>query len=152
MTDSKQKCIMIDIDGVMTAIEIKRSKPVPPSLYQKFYDRIPKDKVNEWAIELIKAMMAQGYVVIFCTGRHERVRKDTEDWILKKCELSPKDYILLMRAENDGRKDFRVKRDIYRRQIKSKYNVLFILEDRKSVVKMWRNLKLVVLQNTWGLY
>ena len=53
---------------------------------------------------------------------------------------------LLMRKDNDDRKDSIVKKEIYDNEILGKYNVLFVLDDRDQVVKLWRSLGLVCLQ------
>ncbi len=51
-----------------------------------------------------------------------------------------------MRQEGDTRKDVLVKQEIYEREIKGRYNVLFVLDDRQQVVDGWRALGLTVFQ------
>jgi hypothetical protein len=53
---------------------------------------------------------------------------------------------LHMRAHGDNRPDHVVKRELYRRRIKSRYKVTAVLDDRMKVVRMWRGLGLTVLQ------
>jgi hypothetical protein len=55
-----------------------------------------------------------------------------------------------MRKEGDHREDSVIKKEIYLKDILPKNEVLFIVEDRLSVVKMWRSLGLVCLQCDWG--
>lgn len=148
----KKSAIIMDIDGVLTYLVKVSSKQVSPTEYEQFYVRIPRDKPNLWAKELGNAMRDNGYQIILLTGRHQRTRKATEDWILDKMEWSSKDYILYMRPDENNQLDYKVKRDLYKKFIKPKYNILFVVEDRKSVVKMWRKNKLVVLQNSDGNY
>jgi hypothetical protein len=45
-----------------------------------------------------------------------------------------------------------VKREIYRNLIEPKHNVWFVLDDRNSVVKMWREIGLTCLQVEEGNY
>ena len=51
-----------------------------------------------------------------------------------------------MRKNGDFRKDFIIKKEIYEKFIKPKYEVLFVLEDRDQAVKMWREEGLTCLQ------
>lgn len=49
-----------------------------------------------------------------------------------------------MRTNNDNRSDEIVKRELYEKNIKNKYNVRFVVDDRPKVVRMWRSLSLFV--------
>ena len=51
-----------------------------------------------------------------------------------------------MRKDGDYRPDTVVKKEIYEREIKDKYEVLFAIDDRTQVVKTWRELGLTCLQ------
>jgi hypothetical protein len=51
-----------------------------------------------------------------------------------------------MRKKGDRREDYLVKEEIYKNHIDQIYNVMFVLEDRKQVVDMWRRLGLTCLQ------
>ena len=46
--------------------------------------------------------------------------------------------MLLMRAAGDNRKDTIVKRELYMNHIQGRYRVFCVLDDRPSVVRMWR--------------
>ena len=49
--------------------------------------------------------------------------------------------------------DSEVKKDVYEKEIKGRYNILFILEDRDRVVRMYREeLGLPVWQVRYGNY
>jgi len=51
-----------------------------------------------------------------------------------------------MRPTGDNRKDAIVKREIFDREIRDRYRILFVLDDRNQVVDMWRELGLTCLQ------
>jgi adenylate cyclase class IV len=53
---------------------------------------------------------------------------------------------LFMRQAGDNRDDRIVKREIYEREIKGRYNVRFVLDDRNKVVALWRDLGLPCFQ------
>jgi hypothetical protein len=51
-----------------------------------------------------------------------------------------------MRKYGDYRKDYVVKREIYEQLIAPDYDILCVLDDRNSVVDMWREIGLTCLQ------
>ena len=92
-------------------------------------------------------MKKEAYKIVFITGRGESYREPTVEWMNKnKIEYDE----LFMRPKADRREDFEVKKELYENSIKEQYKVLFVVEDRASVVKMWRELGLVCLQCDWG--
>ena len=88
-------------------------------------------------------MSARLYKIIFVTGRVEHSRGPTEAWLKKH---AVKYDHLYMRGVLDRREDSDVKEEIYFQNIKQNYQVLFVVDDRKSVVERWRKLELVCLQ------
>lgn len=71
------------------------------------------------------------------------MRRPTEEWLHK--HNVPYDF-LFMRGEIDFREDSDVKEEIYREKIERNYQVLFVVDDRKSVVDRWRKMELICLQ------
>lgn len=88
--------------------------------------------------------------LIFLTARCEKYRDKTVEW-LKKHGLSRYEA-LLMKPNDDVRPDHVVKQAIYDKYIRKHYDVLFALEDRDTVVRMWRNLDITCLQVDYGDY
>lgn len=82
------------------------------------------------------------------SGRYERYRKQTENWLKKHKIIHYKH--LFLRKDTDFRKDVLYKKEIYEKYIEGKYDVLFVLEDRDQVVKMWREVGLTCLQVDYG--
>lgn len=81
--------------------------------------------------------------VLIVSGRDGVCRPETEKWL----ESHGIAYdALLMRPEGDNRKDNIVKLEIFNNEIRGKYNILFIMDDRNQVVEMWRSLGLTVFQ------
>ena len=75
--------------------------------------------------------------VIVMSGRSSDHREITEQW-LKDNDV---DYhTLIMRPSGDTRPDYIVKKELYEKHIKDKFNVLFSIDDRVSVVDWWREL------------
>ena len=51
-----------------------------------------------------------------------------------------------MRKTGDFRKDSIVKKELFDENVRGKYNIEFVLDDRNQVVEMWRSIGLVCLQ------
>ena len=131
--------VLVDIDGTV-ALNVSRSP----------YDmtRVSEDVPNEAVIAAVRAMHAAGHGVIFCSGRDASARADTEAWLARHVKVP---YLALhMRAIGDQRKDAIVKQEIYEREIKDRYRVVGVFDDRMQVVRMWRSLGLTVFQVAEG--
>jgi predicted kinase len=120
--------IMVDLDGTLALFGNKNA-----------YDRdFENDKLNYAVAEIIKNKN-----IILVSGRKEKFRNQTLQFLnfynIKFLEL-------FMRKDNDDRKDSIVKKEIYDNEIVGKYNILFVLDDRDQVVKLWRSLGLTCLQ------
>ena len=139
-----EKAIIVDLDGTLCDVEHRvhhvHSKP---KNWKAFNQAMDQDQPYFWCIELIAAMKARGYKVFFVTGRDENFREMTESWLAKhKVEFDE----LHMRKKADFREDSEVKEEIYVKKIEKRAQVLFVVDDRKSVVERWRKLGLTCLQ------
>lgn len=125
--------VMVDIDGTV-ALMGSRS-PFDES-------RVHEDRPNLPVIVAVRAMHAAGHELVFCSGRTDACRDATETWL--KEHIGVPYAALHMRAHGDGRKDSVVKREIFDREIRHRWNVVAAFDDRKQVVDMWRSLGLTV--------
>lgn len=87
--------------------------------------------------------------IIFVSGRDEQFRPQTIKW-LENISTIIKDYELYMRPHDDRRDDSIVKRELFDKHIRGKYNILYVLDDRTRVVDMWRSLGLACFQVAEG--
>lgn len=133
---SMKKAIIVDLDG--TLFNLGDRSPYDVS-------KCGLDTVNPAVEAVIHWARAAGLAVLLCSGRGygEKDRFYTEAALA--WNAIPYDE-LFMRQPLDGRKDFVVKEEIYHREIESRYGVLFVMDDRGSVVRMWRGLGLTVFQ------
>jgi predicted kinase len=107
-----------------------------------------QDDINEPVREIVEAFYNKGVKIIFCSGRENCYRSQTENHIKKHSNI---EYQLFMRQTSDQRKDSIIKNELYDKHIKGRYNVKFVLDDRTSVCKLWRDtLGLTCLQVAWG--
>lgn len=133
---SKPKCILVDIDGTLAHMNGKRSAFEWDKVSLDDCDEIVKSVVNAWS-------RYDADRVIVLSGRDGVCESETRQWL----NDNGIDYNnLIMRAPNDMRKDTIVKEEIFWRDIASNYNVQFVIDDRASVCRMWRNLGLKVFQ------
>ncbi|WP_089009814.1 phosphatase domain-containing protein [Micromonospora viridifaciens] len=131
--------VLVDIDGTV-ALNVSRSP----------YDmtRVGEDVPNEAVIAAVRAMHAAGHGVVFCSGRDATARPATEAWLDRHVKVP---YLALhLRAVGDHRKDAVVKQEIYEREIRDRYRVVGVFDDRQQVVRMWRSLGLTVFQVAEG--
>ena len=134
-TDGLPWVVLCDIDGTLAHHEGNRS----PYDYSKVMGDQPNLPVK-WLVEVIGAE----HDVIFMSGRDALCRADTEQWLTDKLGFcSP---IVYMRADDDKRPDNVVKAELFDTNIRGRYNVRFVLDDRDRVVKMWREMGLTCLQ------
>jgi hypothetical protein len=95
--------------------------------------------------------------LLFVTDRPEKHRKKTEEWLYEGFSFDYKGTRLSMRPDyvkwaeqdtniQDKRHPHEVKREIYEREIKDKYDVLFVLERSGEDAEMYRELGLTVLE------
>lgn len=163
---SKQKAIICDLDGTLFNIDHRlHYLKKPKKDWKNFFAGIENDTPNQWCLELIK-YFGLDYKIIFVSGRSEDCKFETLKSLEKhtRAALPPTGddnggldtifltncFLLLMRKSKDYRSDDIVKKEIYEAYIKDKYNVLFVLDDRKRVVDMWRKEGLVVLHCAEG--
>lgn len=142
--DSLPTAVLCDLDGTLALIHNR--SPYDAS------DCDIKDLPNWPVIETVKAHDSVGRKIIFCSGREDKYRPETERFIKKYCQVHNDmgdwdlDYQLFMRKTDDFRKDSIIKDEIYSNEIEGKYNVLCILDDRDQVVEYWRSKGLTCFQ------
>lgn len=82
------------------------------------------------------------YNIILVSGRNEKDRKVTEAWFVWHHIPFSKIY---MRSDNDFRADHIIKEEMLEKLQKEGHDILFVVDDRKQVVDMWRRRGVVCL-------
>ena len=126
----KQTAIICDVDGTVALMHGNRG----PFDWHK----VSTDKPNQWVIDLIVSYYnGTSCQVIFLSGRCDESFDDTKAWLEEYVDIP---FELYMRPKaQEFEKDAKIKHEIYVNQIKPKYGVQFVIDDRKQVVDMWRN-------------
>lgn len=145
--------IVCDLDGTLADCEhrVHHVRNTPKN-WDAFFAGVREDRVNYPVLSVLnKFVDYEGfqYKLIFCSGRPERCRADTEAWLMEQACLAKDDYTLLMRKDGDFRADHIVKQEILDNSI-PKERVLFVLDDRQQVVDMWRRNGLTCFQVAEG--
>lgn len=142
MSSGKTPAILIDVDGTLANVNERRRDFLKTKDWESFYSKISEDVLNVWCLKIIEKFRTE-YKVFLVTGRRETYRKQTLDW-LQLNDVFFDD--IFFRSKDDYRSDDVVKKEIYQKNIAGSFDVLFVVDDRVSVVKMWRGLGLVCLQ------
>ena len=133
------KALICDLDGTLALMNGRN--PFDASTCDE-------DLLNEPVYNVVKNHASLGYKVILLTGRHDTHKPQTLKW-LEQHEV-PYD-MLVMRKAKDMRKDSIVKKEFFDNEIRGKFYVDFVLDDRNQVVDMWRKeLGLACLQVNYG--
>lgn len=146
-----KKIVIIDIDGTVSHIGEERAALLQdgrPIDLDAFYADAFDDKPVTHVLELVKHLDKK-YRLVFCTGRSERARTKTLNW-MDKHRVPCKTNKLLMRPDDDERPDHEVKPDLIRRHGLRFNEIAFVLEDRKSMVDKWRELGVPCFQVAEG--
>jgi predicted kinase len=131
------EAIIVDMDGTLSLLNGRSP-----------YDAATcdRDLANQPVLDTV-LMWQKSVKVIIMSGRTDDCRSQTERWL---AQYGVQATGIFMRATGDQRKDAIIKKELFDRHILGKYNVKFILDDRKQVVQMWRGLGLTVFQVAEG--
>lgn len=94
------------------------------------------EEVAHWQDPPYDEYSDPGYRIIILSGREDSGKETLKTW-LEKFHLEYSE--LYMRKTGDHRKDSVVKKEIYEREIKGKYDVVCWFDDRNQVVRMVRD-------------
>lgn len=130
----KEKAIIIDLDGTLCNVEhrVHYMQEIPKRSCE-FHSECVNDPIVEPIAELVRAMHAQGVKVIILTARPVTYATQTRWWL--NAMNVPYDQIFMGTVP---RPDREYKRMTYFNEIEPYYDVLFVVEDRADVVRMWR--------------
>lgn len=129
-TPNKPNAVIVDLDGTIADMDGIR-KPFE-------WDKVGQDKPKLFVINMLEGLMEQGITPVFLSGRDGCCQEDTYDWIYRN--IMDTDFHLFMREPNDSRKDKIVKEEIFWKYVANNFNVVGAIDDRASVLQLWREL------------
>ncbi len=130
---TKPRAVIVDIDGTVALMNGRGPFE---------WHRVGEDLPNEPVISVVRALAASGYKIIFTSGRDAVCRQSTFRWLQVNVTMV---FDLYMRPEQDSRNDSIIKAELFE-LFKDDYNVELVLDDRDSVVRLWRDMGFVCLQ------
>lgn len=140
------EAIICDIDSTLAFIPTGGRSP---------YDRtrVSEDGVNEEIAWLVRELFNMRYTgagprILIVSGRDDICRGDTAKWLADN-DIPFDELYMRPTEERDERgnkvADYVVKYGLHRDYIRGRYNVKFVLDDRRQVIDMWRHINLRVL-------
>jgi len=136
--ETKPKAIIVDLDG--TLAHMSGRSPFE-------WHRVGEDSCDETVAEIVRLHNDVGYKILIVSGRDSVCKDISEKWL--DDNNIPNDFIF-MRPEGDSRKDSIIKLELFNNYIRGNWNVKFVLDDRRQVVDVWRDLGLKCLQVAEG--
>lgn len=104
--------------------------------WKSFFAGIHADEVRKDVRELVRSAVINGHEIILVSARPDTYRKETIEWLDRNLGI---DYsALIMRKATDKRPDTEVKQEIFDTYFKDKYPIEVVIDDRPSVIRMWR--------------
>lgn len=139
-------CIIFDIDGSIANCDHRvhhvRNKP---KNWKEFKKGIPNDTVYHDIIWMLKTFASQGIIILIATGRDEDDREATEIWLRDVAKIDGIYSKLYMKKANDFRPDTVTKLEMLKKMREDGFNPTIALDDRPSVIKLWRDQGLTTL-------
>jgi len=133
---TKPNCIVVDIDGTLAHMNGGRGA------FE--WSKVGQDTVDESVKQIIEAMYTTFKCkIVLLSGRDACCMSETCSWLSDNGVYF---HELHMRQEGDMRKDTIVKEEIFWEKVAPFFNVIFAIDDRPSVARLWRELGLKVFQ------
>lgn len=137
------RAVIFDIDGTLSNPEHRlHFVRGPKKDWGPFFDSLGDDTLVE-SIAQLRAELSENNSIVIVTGRPEKYRHETESWLDRWAIWYDKLY---MRPDNDTRPDCAVKSQILDGIIEDGYAPWLVIDDRESVIEMWRDRGLTTLQ------
>lgn len=134
---SEKGTVIYDIDGTIADIAHRKhfvTKEVGKKDWKSFFEAMTEDQVREDIKTMYLKDIEDGYSVVLVSGRPANYRILTQKWLEHYGFNGHK--ALFMRPEHDSRADTIIKQEIYDKYLKH-YNVVKVVDDRPSVIRMW---------------
>jgi predicted kinase len=138
------QAVIFDIDGTLADLSHRLHHVTNGKKdWDAFFDGIGDDLLVGPVADLAHIVGAWGHKVILCSGRPEKCRDGTEGWLARHSVNFDRLY---MRPDDDTRPDFVVKKQLLDGIKADGFDPWLVIDDRQSVVDMWRENGLTCLQ------
>ena len=146
--DKIGKSVIFDMDGTLADVAHRRHHvQEKPKNWPAFNAGMGADAPNTPIIEMARVFSDAGWHILICTGREARYRDVTEAWLAQHAVPYERLY---MRKTADYRPDHVIKLEILAEIRRDGFDPHISVDDRNSVVAMWREAGLTCLQCAEG--
>ena len=164
-TFSQGSVVLCDIDGTIANIDHRLhyvTNPVtkitydggdlPPNMavsigfkkdWKGFFSEMENDSVRQDVQKILIDLYNRGHTIIFLSARPDSYRDVTLKWLADKTLSFA--YTLIMRQSHDKRPDTEVKADMLNLHFPDKGVIHTIIDDRPSVIRMWKEMGINVM-------
>lgn len=137
--DSLPGAYIFDIDS--TLAQMDRENPEGRSPFA--YDRVDEDEVIE-NVARVARILGEHYPLLIMTGREEWCKDKSLEWLVSKANVPVKD--IFMRRDGSNVSDDEEKLFLFNENVRGKYNVLGVFDDRLKVCRMWEQMGLTLFR------
>ena len=142
----RARLAVLDIDGVLADVRHRLHHVARrPKDWSAFFAAAPQDPPLAEGVAMARRLADDGMAVVYLTGRPERCRADTLDW-LRRHDLP--EGPLHMRPDRDRRPARVTKREVLRR-LRRDCDVAVVVDDDAAVVDLLRADGFTVVHATW---
>jgi len=125
-----------DVDGTLANVDpflhhVRGEKRDYDAFHSASIDALPNIKV----LEMLNNSVSDGYSVLIVTSRKEKYRGLTSMWLAKN---NIRSHGLFMRADDDNRPDYEVKKDILDK-VSELWSVEHAVDDNPNVIRLWED-------------
>jgi len=144
--------VLCDIDGTIADISHRLHYVKDGNKdWKNFFAEIGEDSLRVETLNKLEEYYWQGFEIIFVTARPEDYRRQTEEWLKQNVYPEIEWLTVIMRRSGDSRDDAIVKREMYEKYFKDKYEIEAVFDDRPKVIRMWREQGLKVIDVGSGI-
>ncbi len=138
---------VVDLDGVLADVRHRlHHLDRTPKDWDGFFAALADDGVLAEGRAVVERLVAEGYELVYVTGRNEDLRAGTVDWLERHAlPLAP----LLMRRPGDRRPARLTKLALLRRLSAAGRQVAVVVDDDAAVVRALRSAGYPVLHAEW---
>ena len=135
----EKKIVICDIDGTIANNDHRQHLLKKFKDWDNFFAQLHLDEPILVVIERIKDLKRDGKEIVFLTGRPERYRSSTKEWLSKYFNFK---FKLEMRKDKDFRNKLDSKKDSL--LVIGKENIFKIFENDYQLIQLWNSMGLDV--------
>lgn len=142
--------IVVDLDGTLTDMGHRvRHVTGGKRDFEAFYAGMADDGINWWCKVLVESLIKAGIIVVLLSARPKKYESVTKMWLADHGLILDGEYgIIRLRllGREDGTPDYQLKREWFNRYPDHRASIVFAVDDRPRVVRMWREEGVTCLQ------